>query len=65
MNITRDEYDKQRNQLLLQDDDMPDQVDEYHQFSIDQPDEMERRETVILNHGKVISTFFKINFGII
>ncbi len=53
MNITRDEYDRQRHQLLnyFEDDEMQLSADEYRQFSANQ-EEDERRETVILNHRK-------------
>lgn len=55
VNISRDEYDRQRQQMLFDDDDIAlAQVEEYHQFSVIPTDdnELERRETVILNHGK-------------
>ncbi len=54
MNITRDEYDRQRQQMLL-DDDMATAIVEYRQLAAtNQEDEDEGRfykETVILNHG--------------
>ncbi|KAI9557505.1 hypothetical protein GHT06_017333 [Daphnia sinensis] len=53
VNITRDEYDRQRQQLLH--DFGEDDVDEYRQFSANPEDEEEdpHRETVILNHRDV------------
>lgn len=54
VNITRDEYDRQR-QLDRDQDNR--EVSEYHQFSADSDDiddNAEQLETVILNHGELI-----------
>ena len=61
MNITRDEYDRQRQQMLLLDDYDDDdyatttEVAEYRQFDANQETQsQEYRETVILNHGQLV-----------
>jgi hypothetical protein len=51
VNITQDEYDRQRHQLLNYFDE-DDTADEYRQFNVNQEEEDERRETIILNHRK-------------